>query len=156
MTNRKTCKAAIPMALMLCCASLLTTPVSAIDCETPISPTSGAYVAEREETIFPYYVALLQLDAELSIDSSGYAVCIGTATARLDYTCDATLELQQKNGSTWETIKDWSSSGRNNDFNENWYVKSGCDYRIRITAEVRASAGKLIESPSKYSSIVHY
>ena len=71
------------------------------------------------------------------------------------YTCDATLELQQKSGSSWETVKEWSSSGRVNDFDEGWYVVRG-DYRLKASALVFDPTGRLVENQTAYSSVVEY
>lgn len=150
MIKRITWKAVAPMALVLCSISLLAVPASALEVS---NHTETVCVVENWEPISPRYAYLSRLKAILSIDDNGYAACVGNADANLGYTCDATLELQQKNGSAWETIKEWSSSGRTNSFDESWYVKSGYDYRLKITAEVYDLAGKLVESAAAYSGI---
>ena len=57
------------------------------------------------------FVAIRSVTVDLSINSSGYASCDGTCTVASGYEAEATLELQQKDGSTWKTIKEWSDSG---------------------------------------------
>ena len=46
------------------------------------------------------FVAIRSVTVDLSINSSGYASCDGTCTVASGYEAEATLELQQKDGST--------------------------------------------------------
>lgn len=66
------------------------------------------------------------------------------------------MKLQQKVGTSWETVKEWTSSGTTNNFAESWYVTSGYDYRVEILADVYNSSGNMIESQTTHSSVVEY
>ena len=155
MTKRKIWNAAVTLSLAMYSTVMLTVPVNAVKTGT-YCPAPSPFATISSDTVSPNYVALTQLTASLEISNSGCATCKGNATASQGYTCDVTLALQQKTGSKWETIKEWTSSGRTNIFNKNWYVESGHDYRVVITAEVYNSTGNLSETASIYSNTVHY
>jgi len=66
------------------------------------------------------------------------------------------MELQQKNGSSWDTIKTWSTTGSKTvSLDKSWYVSSGYKYRIYISAEVNDSTG-IVEEETLESSTVSY
>lgn len=90
---------------------------------------------------------------DLSINSSGYASCDGTCTVASGYEAEATLELQQKDGSTWKTIKEWSDSGDVIRFNKAQFVARGYDYRLKLTTEVYDANGKFVEDDVTYSGV---
>ena len=89
----------------------------------------------------------------ISINSSGYASCDGTCTVASGYEAEATLELQQKDGSTWKTIKEWSDSGDVIRFNKAQFVARGYDYRLKLTTEVYDANGKFVEDDVTYSGV---
>lgn len=155
MIKRKTLKTTATLALALSSTVMLTVPANAVEPAPSWLPVASSAV-ESPDTISPYYISLKQLTVFLNISNSGYSTCQGNATVESGCICDVTLELQQKNGSVWETIKDWSASGRTNVITENWYVNSGYNYRLKITAEVYSSTGRLVESPCIYSEVVNY
>lgn len=139
MTVQK-CRSRVLM-LMLCLAMLL--PV-------------GASATQAGGQISPRFSTVSTFKATLSINSSGYATCKGIIDMRTGYTAEVLLELQQKNGTNWETIKEWSDSGRWPDINDNRFVTAGYDYRLKLSADVYGAGGNLVESPVTYSSIVYY
>ena len=104
----------------------------------------------------PRYIALSNFYVELSISNLGYAHCEGSAVVTIGYTADVTLELQQKDGSTWDTVKTWTDSGSAVSFEKGYFVEDGFDYRLKITAKVYNKNGKLIESPAAYSNVCSY
>ena len=55
------------------------------------------------------------------------------------------LELQQKKGTSWTTIMDWSDSGRRVSFDKGQFVSRGYDYRLKISADIYDSDGELVE-----------
>ena len=154
MMKRKGFKCVIATALVICNIIPLTVaPAMAADWQSLSISSAGI---RTNDNISPRYSTLTQFMTELEISGSGLSSCMGKAKTNLGYTCNATLELQQKNGSSWETIAEWTSSGRTNEFDKSWYVKSGYSYRLKLTAEVSNSSGTLIESPVTYSGIVAY
>ena len=104
----------------------------------------------------PYYVGFADMTAHLSISGSGKATCTSVCAARNGYTVDLTIELEQKSGNTWETIRTWSEEGTKISFEKSIYVVSGYDYRLKASADVHNSNGTLIESPVAYSNEVSY
>lgn len=140
-----------PLVLVTCSALLFcAVPVQAAD-----NAVNSEYVLEEQQIETPRYVGLTEFSTKLEINSNGYATCVADIRTDLGYTCDATLELQQKSGSSWETVKEWSSSGRVNEFDEGWYVVRG-DYRLKASALVFDPTGRLVENQTAYSSVVEY
>ena len=111
---------------------------------------------ESSIVIEPRYTGLRVFSATLTIDNAGKALCIGNARTNTAYTCEATLELQQKNNNSWSNVHKWTSSGQTNDLEEEWYVKSGYDYRLKLSADIYSSTGKFVTSYTTYSGIVEY
>ena len=99
------------------------------------------------------FVAIRSVTVDLSINSSGYASCDGTCTVASGYEAEATLELQQKDGSTWKTIKEWSDSGDVIRCNKAQFVARGYDYRLKLTTEVYDANGKFVEDDVTYSGV---
>ena len=118
--------------------------------------SAGAVTMPEAERMEPRYVTSTDFAAELSIGSGGRSTCTGTVRLRSGYNADVTMELQQKDGSRWETIQDWSDSGRRVTLNHSWYVESGYDYRVKLSAEVTDSNGRVVEQPVTYSSVESY
>ncbi len=144
------------IALTVCSATLLCAmPALAAEDKTVSANDFEYYVASQQSGDLRY-IALTKLDAKLNISSTGYASCTAHANVSLGYSCDATLELQQKSGTSWKTIKEWASSGSTNRINEGCYVISGYDYRLKLSADVHNSSEKLVESQTIYSTVVHY
>lgn len=147
-------KAVVPVALVLSSLSAFVPQAYAVEAQDDY--TQLECLVATQEGISPRYVALSRFSTTLSIDSNGCATCLGTAITNINYTCDATLELQQKVGSSWETIKDWSSSGDMNSFSKSWYVASGYDYRLKLSVDVYNAGGKWVEGPVTHSKTVYY
>ena len=89
----------------------------------------------------------------MTISSGGYASCLGDCTVRSEYDAEVILELQQKKGSSWTTIMDWSDSGRRVSFDKGQFVSRGYDYRLKISADIYDSDGDLVEDATSYSTI---
>lgn len=104
----------------------------------------------------PRYVGLWELSASLSISDSGKATCGGSCKIRLGYSADLTIELEQRTGSTWETICTWTEDGAKSFFEKTVYVVSGYDYRLTVSADVYNSSGTIIESSVVNSNQVFY
>lgn len=143
------------IALTVCSATLLcTTPALAAEDKT-VSANNLGYYAASQQTENLRYTGLTKFYADLTISGNGYASCSAYAHAFLGYSCEATLELQQKSGGSWKTLTEWTSSGQLNQFNESLRVTNGYDYRLKLSADVYAG-GKLVESQTEYSTVVHY
>lgn len=142
-------KSILTAGALVCSLATFTIPTAAV-AELPQFPGShSTFISAR-------YVGMRLFYAELSISDSGLATSSGTIQARSGYTCDATLELQRKQGASWITIKEWEGSGKSISFKENWYVTSGYDYRIKLSADVYDTSDSLIEALTTYSAVVEY
>ena len=81
------------------------------------------------------------------------AMMLLPAAARFVAIRSVTVELQQKDGSTWKTIKEWSDSGDVIRFNKAQFVARGYDYRLKLTTEVYDANGKFVEDDVTYSGV---
>lgn len=155
MTKCKIYKGVLPVLIAVGTLVQFAVPVSAE--RMTVSETNSLIQTQSigQESISPYYENLIKINVDLNISNSGYATCIGNVNATIGCTCNVTLELQQKSGSSWRTIKEWTSSGRTNGFNEHWTLKGGYTYRLKLSADVYKS-GQLVEQPRVYSNTVSY
>lgn len=65
------------------------------------------------------------------------------------------VELQQKNGTSWTTIKTWTDRYEAYAVvSKNYAVLSGYNYRLKLTHKAYDSNGNLIETITDYSDIV--
>ena len=108
----------------------------------------------------PRYIKIVNLSATLeSISLAGRATC-SSLVSILDATCSVTItaELQQSgDGTSWDTIKTWSSSGnRTAETAGYWYVDKGYGYRVLATATVYNSSGNIVETASATSLVREY
>lgn len=75
-------------------------------CLSMVVPAAAAYGSEPAELEpLPRYTGLRTSTANLTISSSGRSTSTGEVNTRSGYTADVTMELQQKDGSRWETIR---------------------------------------------------
>lgn len=133
---------------ILCIAVVLCLLISMAYATTPV-----------ENQVQPHFIRIVHLSTDFSISASGYADCYGRVELdNLTDSAELTVELQRSsNKSSWETIKDWSASGKCAvELNKGWYVASGYYYRIHITAKVYTSSGSLAETASNDSVIARY
>ena len=111
-----------------------------------------------ENTISPRYSYISTLAADLSINkTTGVATC--TAGGGIDNGDSLVLScrLQRYNGSTWTTVKTWSTTTAiSTVFQKSYAVYSGYTYRVRVTGSVYNSNGVLVESGTCYSNQVVY
>lgn len=122
-----------------------------------VSAASAA--VPTEDTVQPRYTGISKLTADLSISSSGYASCYGyVRLSSSSYSANMTVELQRSgNGTSWTTIKDWSTSGSYTlELDKGWYVVSGYYYQVVTTVEVYNSSGSLVGTAPGSSVSVYY
>ncbi len=115
--------------------------------------------AQGSGMVSPLFTYILQLNAGLSIDSSGKAACRGDASLYSSTNrVDLTVQLQKYTGSGWSTVKTWTSSGvgiPGTSILQYYYVVSGT-YRVSATAKVYNSSGTLLETVTAYSPTSTY
>lgn len=119
-----------------------------------VSAASAA--GSDEDQIQPYFIRIASLSTDFSVSSSGYADCYGEVEMHnTSDTAELTMELQRSSDqSNWETIKDWTASGKCVvTLDKGWYVVSGYYYRIHITADVYSTSGSLVDSATKDSVV---
>lgn len=125
-----------------------------------LAPCSLAVYEEEHwnvEIVEPRYEVISNISISFVISDSGRADCRGAVIVPSGYRVDLTVELQQKVGSKWDTIHDWTASGKNYiSASGPWYVLSGYSYRLKVTAETYDSYGNLVEDPIEYSPVKNY
>lgn len=111
----------------------------------------------EDDGIMPLYDKLRVISSLLTINSLGYAEAYGTATVRPGYNVEATIELQELDGS-WNTISSYTSSG-SGVLGTKPYIKMFVDhgtYRAKVTAKVTDTNGNHIETQTAFSQSVSY
>lgn len=127
---------AVLMVLVFICCALPT--VFAADVDTP--------------TINPRWNNVFYVTAQLS--RSGRAEAEVALYEAKSVTLD--IELQEDTGIRWEETGD-SSSGSDIGHclvQDNFNLESGVDYRIKVTVNVYDDSDRIIETVTKYSSVV--
>lgn len=115
--------------------------------------TFGAEAAATETEVTPRYTGVSTLAASLDISKGGCASCYGYAKVLTGYTADLRVELQQDG----DTIKTWTASGTKDiEVVKEYWVASGHDYQVVVSATVRNSSGKIVDTPSITSRMVKY
>ena len=110
-----------------------------------------------QEEVTTRYEIISVITASLNISTSGRADCSASVRVPSGYTVELTAELQQKDGSKWETIHDWEASGSNRiSVSGPWYVIPGYSYRLKVTATTYDSNGNFVEAPVEYSNVEEY
>lgn len=94
--------------------------------------------------------------ATLSIDFTGQASCYVVANASsVSHKIEAVMSLYRLGNPV--PLKSWSSNGTGAlSMSKQYYVSHGYDYQVTATITVRDSEGKLIESITANSAVVHY
>lgn len=113
------------------------------------SPDSG---------ISPRYVELSVIQSSLSISDKGTASCsCDVSTRQPGSSVKIQMMLQQKQTSTWKTIKTWNKADTSPcSLVKEYAVKKGYDYQLYVEVTVYDENGKEIEQATGYSKIVHY
>lgn len=109
-----------------------------------------AYAALPDSPVSPQYKYINSYDVDLTINrSTGTALCSATCYAPNVSRVEIEYKLQQYTGSSWTTIKTWSSYGTTSVyFSNSSTVTSGNNYRGKATYRVYDSSGKLLETGS--------
>ena len=94
--------------------------------------------------------------ATLSIDFSGQAFCgVKAIVSFASYKIEAVMSLYRIGNPV--PLKSWSSNGTGAlSMSKQYYVSHGYDYQVTATITVRDSEGRLIESITANSAVVHY
>ena len=110
-----------------------------------------------QEEVTTRYEIISVITASLNISTSGRADCSASVRVPSGYKVELTAELQQKDGSKWETIHDWEASGNNRiSVSGPWYVMPGYSYRLKVTATTYDSNDNFVEAPVEYSNVEEY
>ena len=137
------------VAIVLCVIIVMSfTAIGVVADET--DPSAGS--------ISPMYEVIYNVYISLDISSSGKASCYADVNTSPAYSCDLTVELQEKSGSSWTTIKTWTASDDGTGYtyvDGTWYVLPGA-YQLKVTIEVYNSRGVLVEAPVEYSDTRYY
>ena len=110
------------------------------------------------EEVTPRLSTISMTSVTISInDSTGIASCDVLCYAKSNYTIEIVCKLQRKVGSTWTTLKTWSTTGTTlASLSEIWAVSRGYTYRAYATFYVYDSNGVLLETVSNSNSQAFY
>lgn len=135
------------LCLVICFLLCLTTPVCALSSDEATN-----------QLISPRYSYVAEFNLGLDISTSGKAHCFSSITLNNSlHSCTVKMVLQRNDGSGWEDVKNWSSSGGQNVIVEkDWYVLSGYDYRVESTLKVYNANDRLIETLTEVSPVSSY
>lgn len=112
--------------------------------------------AAVEEPEFPVYVAVTQISPRLVVEL-GTAYCSDYIIIKSGYSVSATWYLQYYQSGKWENLATWTDTGTKSlPFSKKRAVVSGNTYRLKTALKVYNTQGKLVESPTKYSSMAAY
>ena len=142
-------KKTISLILSILLVFIMSVPAFATD-------SSGYRTASTMQTNF---TSIWSISAGLSIDTSGQAHCSGSVTPSSEsYTSKLTVALQKYTGSSWSTVKSWTSSavGQMGVIIDGYYYVTSGSYRTCSTAQIYNSAGCLLETESCYSATKTY
>jgi hypothetical protein len=147
MTRTKTSKRITVLALTLLLIATFLTPTA----------FAAQYTENKVPIVIPRFARINIFAVDLTISSNGYADCYSRVS--LTYSSDTvtlTMELQKQNGSAWNKVNSWNTSGSGTvSLGKGCYVNSGT-YRVKATAQVYNSSGSLIETATAYSITVNY
>lgn len=123
---------------------------------TPATADSEVQDVELQEMFSPQFTHILFLIPGLDITSAGESTCLGiVALYDSTHTVELTVELQKLNSGSWATIETWSGWGTGMtgvEVEHSHYVVRGT-YRVRATAKVYNSQGKLVETATDNSPV---
>lgn len=114
--------------------------------------------AVSEPPVSPQYTYIQRLNAGLTInEATGLTSCTAGCFVVGANSVTLTSKLQRYNGSSWTTVKTWTTTTTQSAaLNKNYAVYSGYTYRVRVSCSVYNSSGTLLESGICYSHQVEY
>lgn len=120
-------------------------------------PGFGTYAKEIPSNvgIAPANIIITACDNYLVWDGANTLEVYGGTLVPDGYEAYVKVELQQKNGTSWTTIKTWTDRDFDYAMVSRYYaVMSGYQYRLKLTHKAYDSNGNLIETLTTYSDIV--
>ena len=120
-------------------------------------PGIGTYAQELPENIgiAPANIIISATENLLEWVGTNTLEIYGGTQVPPNYDAYVKVELQQKNGTSWTTIKTWTDRYEAYAMvSRNYAVTSGYQYRLKLTHKAYDSNGNLIETITKYSDIV--
>ena len=107
-------------------------------------------LAESKGTMTPFYVAIREVEATLSLSGST-ASCMGKVKAYdASTTSTVVVKLMKKNGTAWNEVTRWNGSGSGTSgatAKGTYSLKSGT-YKVITTGTVKDKNGKVLDSAS--------
>lgn len=133
----------IPFCLLLIIVALLC-------CSTVTSAT--------EVSVTPRYSYINNCVIGFTIDSSGKASCSCSVEPTSNLPVQIMCKLQKKVDGEWTTVKYWTKTDNGATVvGGNYYVYSGYEYRVFVTAKVfNADKTLILETITKYSNYISY
>lgn len=120
-------------------------------------PGIGTYAKENPSiiSIAPANIIISVTESLLEWEGTNTLEVYGGTQVPDGYEAYVKVELQQKNGTSWTTIKTWTDQDTDYAMVSRYYaVTSGYKYRLKLTHKAYDSNGNLIETLTTYSDIV--
>ena len=116
-----------------------------------------AYAALPDPPVSPQYKHINSYSVVLDINESlGVASCYATCYQLGADTVEIEYKLQRYTGSSWVTIKTWTSTGTTYaSISKTWPVSSGYTYRGKAIFRVYDSSGNLLETGSTSRTYIY-
>lgn len=114
---------------------------------------------DSEELYMPRYVEITSIDAVLSVDNFGKALIIASTRGSTNVSkIVLSVELMQYKNGRWNSLRYWKTTNNLSiaSFVKEYFLESGYDYKLYVTAKVYDSRDKLIDSTTESSKIVSY
>lgn len=114
--------------------------------------------AESEVAVTPRYTYIARIYSHLTIsNTTGLSACQAHGYSPTASSVKLTCRLQRLNGSTWTTVKTWTTTGTDYvALDKNYAVAKGYTYRLSVSFSVYNTSGTLLESGIQYSDRVNY
>ena len=110
------------------------------------------------DEIQPRYAGIVSVYSSINITSGGRADCSGDIELRSGYTADIYLILMRGNDPDFSELKTWTVENVSGkfDIDRSYYVLSGYDYCVVMSAIVYDETGKNIEAVDLFSGVQSY
>ena len=115
-----------------------------------------SFAVQSENTVvYPRYSYINSNSVNLTINqATGVATCTSSCYASSGYTVKIECKLQLNNGSSWLTLKTWTTSAdRYASLSKTQTVSNGYTYRVYRTFRIYNSAGTLLETGTNSKSV---
>lgn len=119
-----------------------------------VTIVNAATISSSQSDIQPRYEGVYRATSELAVSSSGRANVHALLEVSTNYTAKGTIALYCDSGTY---VKSWDCSGAGSiEVQENYYVASGHNYYVTLSATIYNRNGRVVDTVTKDSAVVRY